>query len=91
MVTPVIALAILERVNFVDCNDQASHPLRLPADQRVEILKEAKVDFEADGAASVFSTWWVEEEDPLDIGNVTVADGMHARAGRLALNAPHDR
>ena len=28
----------------------------------------------------------VEEDDPLDIGDIQVADGMHARAGRLALN-----
>ena len=29
----------------------------------------------------------MEEDDPLDIGNIEIADGMHARAGRLALNA----
>ncbi|MEW8689077.1 MAG: hypothetical protein AB2556_24925, partial [Candidatus Thiodiazotropha sp.] len=27
------------------------------------------------------------EEDPLDIGDIEVADGIHARAGRLALDA----
>ena len=27
------------------------------------------------------------KEDPLDIGDVEIADGMHARAGRLALDA----
>jgi len=40
-----------------------------------------------DGAAAVLSTWRVEAEDPLDVGNVEIVDGMHARAGRLALNA----
>ena len=29
----------------------------------------------------------MEEDDPLDTGNIEIADGMHARAGRLALNA----
>ena len=29
----------------------------------------------------------VEAEDPLDIGDIEVADGMHARAGRLTLDA----
>ncbi|MEW8686681.1 MAG: hypothetical protein AB2556_12780, partial [Candidatus Thiodiazotropha sp.] len=29
----------------------------------------------------------VEEEDPLDIGDIEVADGIHARAGQLALDA----
>ena len=27
------------------------------------------------------------KEDPLDIGDVEIADGMHARAGRLAMDA----
>ncbi|MEW8687545.1 MAG: hypothetical protein AB2556_17155, partial [Candidatus Thiodiazotropha sp.] len=55
------------------------HPVRLPADQWVEILNDAKEEFEVDGAA-VVSSWRVEEEDPLDIG-------IRARAGRLALDA----
>ena len=29
----------------------------------------------------------MEEDDPLDISSIEIADGMHARAGRLALNA----
>ncbi|MEW8688999.1 MAG: hypothetical protein AB2556_24535, partial [Candidatus Thiodiazotropha sp.] len=37
--------------------------------------------------AAVFSSWRVEEEDPLDIGDIEVAGGIHARAGRLALDA----
>ncbi|MEW8688817.1 MAG: hypothetical protein AB2556_23615 [Candidatus Thiodiazotropha sp.] len=41
---------------------------------------------EVDGAAAVFS-WRVEEEDPLDIGDIEAADGIHARAGQLALDA----
>ena len=53
----------------------------------VEILDDAKDEFEVDGAAAVFSTWRVEGEDPLDIGDVEIAVGMHARAGRLALDA----
>ena len=34
-----------------------------------------------------FCTWRVEEDDPLDIGVIEIADGMHARADRYALNA----
>ena len=60
--------------------------MRLPAIQQVEILNDAKDEFEVDGASVVFSTWRVED-DPLDIGDIEIADGMHARAGRLALKA----
>ncbi len=35
----------------------------------------------------VFSTWRVEAEDPLDIGDIEIADSMHVRASRLALVA----
>ena len=31
--------------------------------------------------------WRVEAEDPLDIGDIEVADGIEARAGRMVLNA----
>ena len=72
---------------FTDLDDQVPPPVRLPADQWNEILNDAKDEFEVDGASAVFSTWRVEEDDPLDIGNIEIADGMHARAGRLALNA----
>ena len=61
--------------------------MRLPADQWVEILNDAKDEFEVDGASAVFSTWRVEREDPLDIGEIKIADGTHARADRLALSA----
>jgi len=50
-------------------------------------MNDAKVEFEVDGVTSVFSTWRVEAEDPLDIGHIKTVDGMHARAGRLALDA----
>ena len=72
---------------FTDLDDHVPHPVRLPAGSWVEILDDAKDEFEVDGAAAVFSTWRVEGEDPLDIGDVEIADGMHARAGRLALDA----
>ena len=61
---------------------------RLPADEPwIELLNDAKDEFEVDGATAVFSTWRVETEDSLDIGDVEFTDGMHARAGRLALDA----
>ena len=59
--------------------------MRLPAEEWTEMLVDAKVEFKADGAATVFSR--VEDEDPLDIGDIEITGGMHARAGRLALNA----
>ena len=61
--------------------------MRLPTGSWVEILDDAKDEFEVDGAAAVFSTWRVEGEDQLNIGDVEIADGMHARAGRLVLDA----
>ncbi|MEW8689089.1 MAG: hypothetical protein AB2556_24985 [Candidatus Thiodiazotropha sp.] len=72
---------------FTDLDDQVPHPVRLPAYQWVEILNDAKEEFEVDGAAAVFSAWRVEEEDPRDIGDIEVDDDIHARAGRLALDA----
>ena len=36
----------------------------------VEILNDAKDEFEVYGASAVFSTWSVEGEDPLDIGDI---------------------
>ncbi|MEW8688958.1 MAG: hypothetical protein AB2556_24330 [Candidatus Thiodiazotropha sp.] len=61
--------------------------MRLPASQWVEILNDAKEEFQVDSSAAVFSSWRVEEEDPLDVGDIEVADGIHVRAGRLALDA----
>ena len=73
---------------FTDLDDRVPHPVRLPAyEPWVEILNDAKDKFDVNGAAAVFSTWRAEGEDPLDIGDVEIADGMHARAGRLALDA----
>ena len=71
---------------FTDLDDRVPHPVRLPAESWVEILNGAIDKFEVDGAATVFSTWRVEGEDPLDICD-EIADCMHARAGRLALDA----
>ena len=72
---------------LADLDDQVSLSVRLPANQWVEILYDAKDEFEVDGASAVFSTWRMEREDPLDIGDIEIAEGIHARAGRLALNA----
>ena len=73
---------------FIDLDDQVPNPVRLPADESwVEILNDAKAEFEVDGATAVFSTWRVEAEDPLDVGDVEIADGEMVRGGRLALDA----
>ena len=70
---------------FTDLDDRVPHQVRHPAyEPWVEILNDAK---DVDGAAAVFSTWRVEREDPLDIGDVEMVEGIHARAGRLALDA----
>ncbi|MEW8688906.1 MAG: hypothetical protein AB2556_24065, partial [Candidatus Thiodiazotropha sp.] len=77
-----------EGQQFTDLDDQVPPPVRLPADESwVEILNDAKDEFEVYGAAAVFSTWRVEDEDPIDIGDIEIADAIHVRAGRLALNA----
>ena len=73
---------------FTDLDDRVPRPVRLAAyEPWAEILNDAKEEFEVDGAATVFSTWRVEGEDRLDIGDVEITDGLHARAGRLALDA----
>lgn len=72
---------------FIDLDGRVPPPVQPQADQWAENLHSAKDEFEVDGASVVFSTWRVETEDPLDIGDVVVADGIHARAGRLALDA----
>ncbi len=72
---------------FIDLDDQVPPPVQPPADEWVEILNDAKDEFEVDGAVAVFSTWRLEVEDQLDIGDIEIADGMHVRASRLALNA----
>ena len=76
-----------EGQQLIDLDDRVLPPVQLPADEWVEILNDAKNEFEVDGATAVFSTWRVEVEDPFDIGDIEIADGMHARAGRLALDA----
>ena len=70
-----------EDQQFTDLNDQVPLSVRLPADQWDEILDDPKDKFEVDGASAVFSTWRVEREDPLDIADIEIADGIHARSG----------
>ena len=76
-----------EGQQFTNLDGQVPPSVSLPADHWFEILNDAKDEFEVDGASAVFSTWRVEKDDPLDIDDIEIADGMHARAGRLALNA----
>ena len=78
---------VQEGQQFTDLDDQIPPSVRLSGDQWVEILNDPKDEFEVDGASAVFSTWRVGEDDPLDISDIEIADGMHARAGRLVLNA----
>ena len=45
-----------EGQQFTDLDDQVPPSVRLPADQWVELLNDAKDEFEVDGASTVFST-----------------------------------
>ena len=56
-----------EGQQFIDLDSQVPYLVRLPADEWVEILNDAKDEFEVDGATAVFSTWRVEGEDPLTL------------------------
>ena len=47
---------VLESQEFTDLDDKVPLPVRLPADRWVEILNDAKDEFEVDGASAVFST-----------------------------------
>jgi len=67
---------------FIDLDDQVPNPLRFPADEWVEILNDAKDEFEVDGATAVFSTWRVEARLAL---NARMTD---ARAARLLTALP---
>ena len=62
-----------EGPQFTDLDDQVPPSVRLPADQWVEILNDAKDEFEVYGASAVFSTWREEEDDPLKIGDIEIA------------------
>ena len=74
--------------NFFGLDNHAPAPVRPPVgDLWVELLDDAKTQFEVDGAATVFSTFRVEAEDPLQIGDVDVAPGIEVRGGRMALDA----
>ena len=58
---------------FTDLDRRAPCPIDLPAyEPWVEMLADAKDEFEVDGAAAVFSTWRVEQEDPLDVGDFEI-------------------
>ena len=59
-------------------------PLRGGDTKWVEILNDARDEFQVDGATAAFSTWKVVGEDPLDI---EIADSRLVRAGRLVLSA----
>ena len=71
--------------------DRAPHSMRLAADQWVE-LKDGKDEFEADGAAAVFSMWKVEEESDVDGADRLDLDARMTdeRAARLLAILPQD-
>ena len=71
----------------IDLDIQVPPPVRLQAEQSVEILNDSKDKFELDGATAVFSTWRDEGEDPINIGDIQISDGIEARAGCMVLDA----
>ena len=81
----ILAEMLAEDQHFIDLDDHAPPPVQPNhAAEWFEILNNAKSEFEVDGATASFSTWRIEVEDT---GNVEIADGIEARAGRLALDA----
>ena len=56
-----------EGQQFTDLDDRVPYLLELPADEWVELMSDAKEEF--DGAAVVFSTWRVEEEGEVADGD----------------------
>lgn len=73
--------------SFINLDILVPLPAQLLADEWVDILKDAKNVFEVDGAAVVFSSWRVEDEEPLDIDDIETVDGMYVRAGRQTLDS----
>jgi len=70
-----------QQEQFTDLDDQVPAPVR-PAEGWVEILNNNKEEFEVDGAIAVFSAWRVEDEDPLDVGDIEIAHGIHVEPPR---------
>ena len=85
--TTVDALIEETQRPFINLDDQVPPPAQPLAEEWVEILDNAKHEFEVDGANAIFSTRMVEAEDPLDIGDIGIADGIYARTGQLSLDA----
>ena len=56
--------------------NQSSHS-PTPSRPWVQILSDAKDEFEVDDFSAVFSIWRVEVEDPLDIGDVDITEGIY--------------
>ncbi|KAJ7387317.1 hypothetical protein OS493_004301 [Desmophyllum pertusum] len=69
---------------FPDFDVQFPQTVRLPTNGPwIEILNDAKDKFEVDGAVAVFSKWKVEEEDPFNMGDMRIADGVEVRADKI--------
>ncbi len=58
-----------EGQHFISLDDQVPSPVQLPAEEWVEILSDARDEFEVDGATAVFSTWRVENVGAGRIGS----------------------
>lgn len=60
-----MANCVQEVEQFVELDTKVLFPvMRMFREPLDEILNKAKVEFEVDGAAAVFSTWRLEEDAP---------------------------
>jgi hypothetical protein len=67
----------------------AAPPVRLSADEPwCAILNDFKFELKIESAIAALSTCRVEAEDPLDMDDTEIADGIQPRAGRIVLDGP---
>jgi len=74
---------IIENRTYTDLDIKVKTDVNLPKEHWVDMIKEAKEEFELDGATSVYSTWRVEKGD-ID-GNLVEFDATMSdeRASKL--------
>ena len=77
----------LDPVELDDLDGQVPFLVGLSADDSVGLLTVATEEFEVDGAAAVFSTWRVEEDDPLRIGDIEIDESFYFQIGQVVLDA----
>jgi hypothetical protein len=70
---------LTQDLRFLDLDEVVPHPIRLSVDKLwVDLLAQAKEEFEVDGAVRTFSPWYVERAED-DIEDCTMTDERTAR------------